>query len=981
MKTISLILLSLLLQSVVPPCCAQAPDWTDLQSVSPYNINEGRVAVEDISGDVYLAASISGPIILDGQSLSSVGKNDLLLSKYRKNGNPSWKLQMNAGTRGTISPQCIISDQKSNVYVVCSFEGNISIGGNTFSSIDGYNSFIARFSPDKKLGWITPFSQAINGYCKIALDNNRNAYVLNHWFLLKFSQNGAIVWEQNTRPNTFRTIAIKNNNIFIGGTLLPGTTQFDTIILASEGNAYNTGFILRADLNGEFNNSFVFTGSPEGRGSSVSDILIDKNGKIIITGVYTQSLVLGDVSILNDNYDFRTYIACCNQDFLFNWARSSSIFDNPSSNTINFSLFRDNSGNIYELGYINNPVSYGNVSYTPGTNNQFLFKFNNKGVPLNCLGLTNSNFTGTSVSSSGQIILAGSLVFNDATPYGNLFLKVLSNKGIIKWQRNSMGSKYGIFRMEYIQHDNENNLYIRSDFTGYCNYWGHEFNSPKQATIIAKHDQNGNLLWLKKIDELGPNDGTIGPGIRTDIENNLIMTGTFFQSLTIDGITITDQSNLANDGFIAKFDPNGNLTFLEQLFAEGSLSMNGLSIDSESNIIISGEFRNHLILDGMVLCAGIVDGTYIAKYNSSGALQWAKGYPIGDIVYFALVKADEIGNIYFTGEMYNWTNRSLNFGSLTIPQESNGGGNVLLKFNAAGDLLWGDIYGANNHNANYGSWPVDIETDLNGNLVMWGWCYSNSQFGDITITNPYSGPAYAFYLAKIAPDGQVLQAIGLSPKTIHVTYGDMLDLDQEGNVYVSAHFRDSLNINNNIYESQGCVDLFVAKFSPEFNLEWLKQNHVFQSLGLALTVRDNNYLTLVGATKTAATIDGFEFIGNGGISGLMLTLGSTNAPYAPAKSEIATTPPILPYQTGTLKVKISPNPCHGEFKIELSGNEEKPVKIDFYSGSGILVENTVIETKEILSNQIFSFQHLPKGIYILVFSQGQNRTTQKLIIQ
>lgn len=981
MKTTTLILLSLLLQSIARPGSAQAPEWTDLKCVSPYNINEGRVSVENISGDVYLAASISGPIILDGQSLSSVGKNDLLLSKYRKNGNPSWKLQMNAGTHGTILPQCIISDQKSNVYVVCSFEGNISIGGNTFSSIDGYNSFIARFAPDKKLSWITPFSQAINGYCKIALDNNRNAYVLNHWFLLKFSQNGTIMWEQNTRPNTFRTIAIKNNNIFIGGTLQPGTTEFGSIILTSEGNARLTGFILRADLNGTFNNSFVFAGSPEGRGSSVSDILIDKNGKIIITGVYTQSLMLGNVSLLNDNYDFRTYIACCNQDFSFNWARSSSNFDNPSSNMISFSLFSDNSGNIYELGNINSPLSYGAVNYDPGTNNQFLFKFNNKGVPVSCLGLTNSNFTGSSVSSSGKIIIAGSLVFNNANPFGNLFIKILSNAGIIEWQRNSTGSKYGIFRMEYIQHDNENNLYVRSDFTGYCNYWGNEFNSSTQATIIAKHDQDGNLLWLKKIEEPGPNDGTIGPGIRTDNENNLIMTGTFFQSLTIDGLTITDQSNFANDGFIAKFDPDGNLTFIKQLCAEGSLSINGLTIDNEDNIIVSGEFRNHLILDGMVLCAGIVDGTYIAKYNSNGALQWAKGYPIGDIVYLALVKADGTGNIYFTGEMYNWTNRSLSFGTLTIPQESNGGGNVLLKFDAAGELLWGAIYGTNNHNANYGSWPVDIETDLNGNVVMWGWCYSNSQFDDITITNPYSGPAYAFYLAKISPDGEVLQAIGLSSKINHVSYGDLLDIDQEGNVYVSAHFRDSLNINDIIFDSQGYVDLFVAKFSPEFNLEWLKQDHVFQSLGLALTVRGNDYLTLAGSTKTDATFDGFEFHGNGGISGLLLTLGSAEVPYASAKSEIAATTPILPNQAGTLIVKLSPNPCHGEFKIELSGNEEKPVKIDIYNSSGMPAGNAIIETNENLSNYVFNFKHLPKGIYILVFSQGQNQTTHKLVIQ
>ncbi|NTW23583.1 MAG: T9SS type A sorting domain-containing protein [Lentimicrobium sp.] len=981
MKTVALFFLGLLFQSIVSTNCAQTPEWTDLQSVSPYNFHEGRVVTEANSKDLYMAASISGPAILGDKTFYSIGKNDLLLSKYKKNGNTSWRIQIDAGHTGSILPQSIISDQKNNVYVVCTFEGNISYGSYTFSSDEGYNSFIAKFSPDKKLLWITPFTQSISGYCKMALDINNNAYVLNHWFLIRFSPDGSVKWEHNTRPNTFRSLAIKNNSIFIGGTLQPGVTEFGTIILASDGNARNTGFLLRCDLNGEFNHSFVFAGSPEGRGSSVSDIIIHKSGKIILTGVYTQSLILGSVSILNANYDFRSYIACCNQNFSFTWAKSSSIFENPNSNIISFNVFSDNSGNIYELGNVNSPLSYGAVNFIPEANNQFLFKFNNNGEPISCLGLVNSNFTGTIVSSSGKIVITGSLIYTNAAPFGNLFIKLLNNNGDNEWQRNSTGSKYGIFKMKYIQHDNENNVYARSEFTGYCNYWGNEFSSSNQASIIARHNQDGNLLWVRRIDELGSNDGTIGPGIRTDNDNNLIMIGTFFQSLTIDNTTLTDMTNFANDGFIAKFDPDGNLTFLKQLWAEGSLTINGLTVDSEDNIIISGEFRNHLILDGMVLCAQNVDGTYIAKYNSNGILQWAKGYPIGDIVYMALVNADETGNIYFTGEMYNWTTRSLNFGTLTIPQESNGGGNVLLKFDETGELLWGDVYGTNNHSLRYGSWPVDIETDLSGNVIMWGWCYSNSTFGDITITNPYSDPIYTHYLAKISPEGAVIQVIGLPSKINHVSYGDMLDHDQEGNIYVSAHFRDSLNINGSNFCSQGFVEMFIAKFSPEFNMEWLKQVHVFQSLGLALTVRGNDYLTLVGSTITDATFDGFEFIGNGGISGLMLTLGSANVPYVQAKNEIAAKAPILQNQAGNFKVKLSPNPCHGEFKIELAGNEEKPVKIDIYNSSGMLVGNAIIETNENLSNHIFNFQHLPKGIYIFVFSQGQKQTTNKLVIQ
>ncbi len=148
------------------------------------------------------------------------------------------------------------------------------------------------------------------------------------------------------------------------------------------------------------------------------------------------------------------------------------------------------------------------------------------------------------------------------------------------------------------------------------------------ATTQLSSQGQLDLTWAKAT--AGPL-AEIGFNIAYDSNGNVITSGTFRGTTDFDPsyqgvyeLTATTEYN----AFILKLDPLGNFMWATSI--QGVSSAYGMTMDVDGNIYICGGFKNTIDFDSgtgvtELVSAGLNDG-YIAKYNSSGELVWAKGF-------------------------------------------------------------------------------------------------------------------------------------------------------------------------------------------------------------------------------------------------------------------------------------------------------------------------------------------------------------------
>ncbi|MBC7553875.1 MAG: hypothetical protein H7257_07840, partial [Taibaiella sp.] len=158
-------------------------------------------------------------------------------------------------------------------------------------------------------------------------------------------------------------------------------------------------------------------------------------------------------------------------------------------------------------------------------------------------------------------------------------------------------------------------------------------------TLIIKYDSTGSLLWARA----GKNGQSRPIGTAVDRWNNIYVFGLF----TTDSITF-ENNLLVNPGFdrldpltnncyyLLKYNERGDLLWarngISNIHPDGdALHPGGVTVDSDGNIYISTIFNLPTCIVGRdtLRNAGGTNGMndfFIAKYDSAGAVLWAKGF-------------------------------------------------------------------------------------------------------------------------------------------------------------------------------------------------------------------------------------------------------------------------------------------------------------------------------------------------------------------
>lgn len=342
-------------------------------------------------------------------------------------------------------------------------------------------------------------------------------------------------------------------------------------------------------------------------------------------------------------------------------------------------------------------------------------------------------------------------------------------------------------------------------------------------SIWAKYDGSGNVLWA---------GGTVSGNttlynIATDPAGNLIVFGAFSSStMQIGPFTLTNAySGTAWQYYLAKISPTGTVLWA---ICDGNtigtyycflsaciLGMGGVTTDNAGNIYITSSFlKPTMTIESVTLTNSGGSDIFVAKYNPSGALIWAKSAGgTGDDYAFA-VTATSAGSVYITGA---FTSPSMTFGPSTVTNPFSSGTPIVPyayigKFSAAtGTPLWGQAAGGGR-----GAFGSGIEKDASGNIYITGGFADNSiSFGSATIsqTYPSSVAKLALFLVQYSP-GDVVSWHKTIGSPIQSLWGYSIAMASCGQVWVSGNYNELANIDGNILPlASGPDPVFIAGYN------------------------------------------------------------------------------------------------------------------------------------------------------------------------
>lgn len=243
-----------------------------------------------------------------------------------------------------------------------------------------------------------------------------------------------------------------------------------------------------------------------------------------------------------------------------------------------------------------------------------------------------------------------------------------------------------------------------------------------------------------------------------------------------------------------------------------------IEIDNLGNIYITGYYTGEMAFQiGEVFPNAPGNGDiYVAKYSPAGVLIWKKrfGGNFSDRAYDLVL--DNQNNIIITGQFFG----TVNFDGVTISSAGNSKDIFLAKLDNSGVTLWARAEGGPQAENAYG-----VAVDNNDNVILTGQYLGNSTLGDQSFTsqiNPVTGLySYDLFVSKYSSSGVPAWVTVGNAK--YEDRGLAVDTDDDGNVYLTGQFSDTLVFANTTFNNNAYNLGFVAKLNPDGTLNWFNR--------------------------------------------------------------------------------------------------------------------------------------------------------------
>lgn len=271
---------------------------------------------------------------------------------------------------------------------------------------------------------------------------------------------------------------------------------------------------------------------------------------------------------------------------------------------------------------------------------------------------------------------------------------------------------------------------------------------------IHKFDDDGAIVWQKKIPDCE------FYGVTTDSSDNIYVVGR------------TDNSSYGSPftAIVFKLNSSGVIQWQRWLSSSSSDKFENVKVDSSGNVYCVGECRPQTHGNNLA-------DFLIAKYNSSGTLQWYRmlGGTSNDNGVDLVI--DSSNNIYAAG--YTGSDGAGSFD------------HYIVKYNSSGTLQWDKTYGSSSTDRQYA-----IALNSSGNLLVGGHVRFGSYRNSLSIVN--------------SSTGAVIDSVFFSDSSVPTYYS--IDTDSSGNIYASGNSDDGTD--------NSCISKFDSSLNPEWHREF-----------------------------------------------------------------------------------------------------------------------------------------------------------------
>ena len=328
------------------------------------------------------------------------------------------------------------------------------------------------------------------------------------------------------------------------------------------------------------------------------------------------------------------------------------------------------------------------------------------------------------------------------------------------------------------------------------NIYGFEgdFNNSDKTIVI---DPVPVRLWGTFYGGLDSSYNSFKGDLESDTNGNLILVGatssistTFASSGTHQGVT--NPSSL--DGYIAKFNINGNRVWGTFYGGNEADIIHGVKTDSQNNIFVTGETNSPTNISTQGTFKQNLSGfkdAFVSKFNANGILIWGSYFGGEADDYSYDIDIDNLNNIYIVGttRSYGGISNNNNFQTLlnTVGTISNASFDGLIaKFSSNGQIIWSTYCG--------GDYSDELKTiKVNNNfLITAGYTISS--------TNIATNGAHQTSLGSFV-DGIIYKFSLNGDREWSSYYGGLgvdkiraIDTDTNGNIYFGGDTNSSSNI-------------------------------------------------------------------------------------------------------------------------------------------------------------------------------------------
>lgn len=426
-----------------------------------------------------------------------------------------------------------------------------------------------------------------------------------------------------------------HGNVYITGTFQGSTITFGEYTLQNTSEGFLDFFVVKYDAQG----NVIWAISDGGAADDFAyGICVDPSGNVFITGYFNSpSIAIGTTVLTNLRTTVNApevFVAKYGSNGQAIWGRCSDA--GPTQNYARaYGIGSDAAGNVYIAGHYgyDSAVNFdGNILQSYGALDMFLVKYDTNGNAQwarRMGGPETDGIQAIHVDANGNTYMTGwfinaadfggtSLVSTN-TAYQEIFVAKYDSDGNSIWANYALVPYAGNYASGTgIAADEFGNVYI----TGYYQYsisFGEDTlsNSGNRGLFFAKFDSEGDPVWGRSP---GGTSTDYGAGVCVETDGNVLLTG-YFESafLNFGGYPVINANVGFNDGFVARYDPDGNALGAIVIGGPGHEYAMAVASGPEGDVYPTGYFGSYsLNFSGTTLTNAGSHDTYLAKLDRNG---------------------------------------------------------------------------------------------------------------------------------------------------------------------------------------------------------------------------------------------------------------------------------------------------------------------------------------------------------------------------